>query len=61
MLGQKIRTLLDNERLEPGIYDHLIWDAKDDAGNAIANGIYYLVFTAKDHNFRQVRKMVFMK
>lgn len=61
MLGQKIRTLLDNERLEPGVYDHIIWDAKDDAGNSIANGIYYLVFTAKDHNFRQVRKMVFMK
>ena len=61
MLGQKIHTLLDNERLEPGVYDHIIWDAKDDAGNTIANGIYYLVFTAKDHHFRQVRKMVFMK
>ncbi len=61
MLGQKIRTLVDNGRFQPGVYDDIIWDARDDHGNSIANGIYYLVFTARDYNFRQVRKMVFMK
>ncbi|MBN2366261.1 MAG: T9SS C-terminal target domain-containing protein, partial [Calditrichaeota bacterium] len=61
MLGQKIRTLIDGSRLQPGVYDNIVWDATDDQGNAIANGIYYLVFNAADYNFRQVRKMVFMK
>ncbi len=61
MLGQKVRTLVDNRRLQPGIYDNLLWDARDDRGNAVANGIYYLVFTARDYEFKQVRKMVFMK
>jgi hypothetical protein len=60
MLGQKIRTLVDG-RLQPGIYQNVIWDAKDDRGNSIANGIYYLVFTADAQNIKQVRKMVFMK
>jgi hypothetical protein len=38
MLGQKIRTLVDG-RLQPGVYQNVIWDAKDDRGNSIANGI----------------------
>ncbi len=61
MLGQKIRTLISGEYLEPGVYDDLVWDATDDMGNHVANGIYYLVFKARDYNFRQIRKVVYMK
>ena len=61
MLGQKIRTLVNNEIYQPGVYDHVIWDARDDHGYQVANGIYYMVFNAKDFDFRQVRKLVFMK
>jgi hypothetical protein len=61
MLGQKIRTLIDNQRYQPGVYSEFSWDAKDDLGNTVANGIYYLVFSANDYDYRQVRKMVFMK
>ena len=61
MLGQKVRTLIDNQRYQPGVYNDVIWNARDDQGNSVANGIYYLVFSAKDYEYRQVRKMVFMK
>ncbi len=60
MLGQKVRTLLD-DRMEPGVYENVIWDAKDDEGNTLGNGIYYLVMISSDQGFKQVKKMVFMK
>ena len=61
MLGQKIRTLVNNEVYQPGVYDNIIWNAQDDRGNQVANGIYYMVFSARNFDFRQVRKLVFMK
>jgi flagellar hook assembly protein FlgD len=62
ILGQKIRTIVENELLEPGVYDGSYqWDATDDAGNVVSGGIYYYVFTVKENNFRKVRKMVFLK
>jgi len=61
MLGQKVRTLVNNEVYQPGVYDNIIWDARDDRGNQVANGIYYMVFSARNFDFRQVRKLVFMK
>jgi len=61
MLGQKVRTLVNNKVYQPGVYDNIIWNARDDRGNQVANGIYYMVFSAKNFDFRQVRKLVFMK
>jgi hypothetical protein len=61
MLGQKVRTLVNNEIYQPGVYDNIIWNARDDRGNQVANGIYYMVFSARNFDFRQVRKLVFMK
>lgn len=60
MLGQKIRTLVDGQ-FEAGIYEDVVWDATDNNGNLVANGIYYLVLVSKEQDFKQVRKMVFMK
>ncbi len=61
VVGQRIRTLFSGRLMEPGVYDNIRWDARDDNGNLVSNGVYYYVFTVKEHNFRQVRKMIFMK
>jgi hypothetical protein len=39
MMGQRIRTLLDEDR-GPGRYD-VVWDATDDAGRFVGSGIYF--------------------
>ena len=46
ILGQKVRTLMDEERL-PGIYQ-AIWDGKDDAGEDVTSGIYFYQLKVKD-------------
>ncbi|MEZ4765836.1 MAG: hypothetical protein R3C26_22435 [Calditrichia bacterium] len=62
ILGQKVRTLIAGEVLEPGVYDgNYRWDATDDNGNTVSGGIYYYVFSVRENGFRQVRKMVFLK
>ncbi|MEJ2637802.1 MAG: FlgD immunoglobulin-like domain containing protein [Calditrichia bacterium] len=61
MLGQKVRTLINNQRLEPGVYNNYSWNARDDNGNSVANGIYYMVLTAKEFQFRSVKKIIYMK
>ncbi len=61
ILGQKVRTIFNNRQFEPGEYTQFSWDARDDFGNLVANGIYYYVFQIPDSNFKQVRKMVFLK
>jgi len=54
LLGQRITTLVDN-RQPAGRYT-LMWDGKDQHGNAVASGIYFYKLTAGD--FVQVRKMI---
>lgn len=61
ILGQKIRTVLNNELLDVGVYDEFSWDGTDDSGRSVANGIYYYEFQVPDQNIRQVRKMVLLK
>jgi serine protease AprX len=39
ILGQKVRTLVDEERL-PGIH-RVTWDGKDDEGKDVASGVYF--------------------
>ena len=57
VLGQRVRTLI-NKSMTPGSYK-VVWDAKSDAGNPVAAGLYFYELRAK--NFRQVRKMILMK
>ena len=61
VLGQKIKTVLNNETLEPGIYSNFGWDATNDLSQPVANGIYYLVMTVNATNFSAVRKMVYIQ
>ena len=57
MLGQEIRTLVD-EDLTAG-YRHIIWNSQDDAGRQVPSGIYLTVM--ESGSFREVRKMVMLK
>lgn len=61
VLGQKIRTIFENEVLEPGVYNDFGWNATNELDQPVANGIYYLVMTAKETNFTAVRKMVYIR
>lgn len=56
-LGQKIRTLLEEDKV-PGIY-RVLWDGRDEHGNLASNGIYFYRIT----NAGEVRpgKMLLMK
>jgi len=57
MLGQKIRTLID-QILQAGHF-HVTWDGKDDAGKAAASGVYFYQLDAG--NFSEVKKMLFLQ
>jgi hypothetical protein len=52
-LGQEIRRLEDKQ-YEAGLYS-IRWDGKDDAGNAVASGVY--LYQLQAGSFSQVRKM----
>jgi hypothetical protein len=57
MIGQKIRTLVDQE-LPIGTY-HVMWDGKDDFGRIVATGIY--LYQLRGTNALITKKMTFVK
>jgi hypothetical protein len=57
ILGQKVRTLVDEEKL-PGNYS-IIWDGKDYSGKEVASGIYFYQLKTKD--FSDTQKMVLLR
>jgi len=57
ILGQKVRTLVDENRL-PGDYE-VIWDGKDEKGKEIASGIYFYQLEAD--GFRETKKMILLR
>jgi hypothetical protein len=57
LLGQQVKTLLNEEKI-PGYYK-LIWNARNDAGLAMASGIYLLRMEAD--GFVQTRKLLLVK
>ncbi|MCK4385515.1 MAG: hypothetical protein KAW52_04550 [candidate division Zixibacteria bacterium] len=57
ILGQKVRTLVDEEKL-PGIYQ-AIWDGKDDAEEDVASGIYFYQLKVGDQIL--TRKMLLLR
>jgi hypothetical protein len=56
-VGQAIRTLVDR-RMKAGAYA-LKWDGTDNAGGAVASGVYFYSIEAGD--FSQIRKMTLVK
>jgi hypothetical protein len=57
MLGREVRTLV-NEEQNAG-YHHVVWDGLNDAGVAVATGIYTYRFTAGEYS--QTQKMMLLK
>jgi hypothetical protein len=57
ILGQKVRTLVDDEKL-PGNYS-VVWNGKDDFGKEVASGIYFYQLKTKD--FADTKKMVLLR
>ncbi|RLD15942.1 hypothetical protein DRI50_03050 [candidate division KSB1 bacterium] len=58
VLGQKVRTLIDNKLATAGTHFQK-WNGKDDFGHKVASGIYF--YKIKAGNFSAIRKMVLMK
>lgn len=57
LVGQKIRTLLD-QPMPGGIYQ-IEWDGRNNAGSAVASGIY--IYRMKADNYISVKKMTLLK
>jgi hypothetical protein len=57
ILGQEIKTLVDEEKL-PGTYE-ISWDGMDNSGIEVASGIYFYKLRAGQHS--QVKKMLLVK
>jgi len=58
ILGKKVKTLINSELMEAG-YHAAVWDGRDDAGRAVANGTYIIRMQAG--SFVQVRKMLLLE
>lgn len=56
-LGQEIKTLVNTKKM-PGKYQ-TIWDGKDNAGHAVASGIYF--YRLEAGSFVKTRKMMLIK
>jgi len=62
ILGRRVATLV-SEQLAPHVYS-VKWEGKNDAGVAVASGMYLLRMSAVDEsgaNFSAMRKLVLMK
>jgi hypothetical protein len=59
VMGQKVATLVNNERQAPGNYQ-LIWDSTNDYGARVATGIYFYRLIAGD-KFVKTNKMLLIK
>ncbi|KPL24131.1 MAG: hypothetical protein AMS23_05955, partial [Bacteroides sp. SM1_62] len=57
VLGQKVRTLVDEVKL-PGEYK-AVWDGKDEKGNPVSSGVYF--YELKVDDLLEVKKMLLIK
>jgi len=57
VLGQKVRTLVDKDRML-GNYQ-VDWDGKDETGKEVASGVYF--YKLKVENFEKTKKMLLIR
>ena len=57
ILGQRVRTLVNNER--PAGPNTVIWDGKNEQGGDVASGLYFYKMRAAD--FTKIRKTMLLK
>lgn len=57
--GQKVCTPYRGQSIDVGLHDNLIWDGKDQNGNIVANGLYYILIdaTTDTDKFKQILKV----
>ncbi|KAA3602146.1 MAG: T9SS C-terminal target domain-containing protein [Calditrichaeota bacterium] len=58
LLGQEVRTLVNNEALAAQYHSYK-WDGKDDLGNSVSTGVYFVKVTAD--KFSETQKITFLK
>ena len=58
VLGQRIKTIIDNQRFQPGYYS-VQWDGNNDSGRKASNGVYFLQL--RSNHFQKTLKMVMQK
>jgi hypothetical protein len=58
MLGQKVRTLVNEALVTPG-FRQVTWNARDDFGNSVPSGLYFCKLEAGDKVLS--RKILFIK
>jgi flagellar hook assembly protein FlgD len=58
VLGQKVRTLVDQRDYVVGRYE-LEWDGCDDSGTRVSTGVYFYRLTAGDQSL--TKKMLLLK
>jgi subtilisin family serine protease len=56
--GQLIRSLIDNQEMEAQFYQ-ILWDGKNNQGNSISSGTYFLRLTAGET--QKMMKMLYLK
>ncbi len=61
ILGREVTTLVEQEKSK-GTYS-VSWNAKNNAGNSVTNGIYFCKLTVKGNNLNRsvVKKMIILK
>jgi len=57
--GQKVRRLLDGH-MNSGVHS-VVWDGKNDAGNATSSGLYFYKMTVESDDFASVKRMILLK
>jgi hypothetical protein len=57
VLGRRVKTLVDGPRRANNY--KIIWDSKNDHGNAVASGVYF--YRLKAGKFTKTRKMLLLK
>ena len=58
LMGHQIRTLVNNENQQAGVYQ-ISWEGRDDDGNVVASGVYFYRLQAGNQFF--IKKIVLLE
>ncbi len=58
LLGQEVRTLVNNQFQNPGMYS-ILWDGRDDHGSSLPSGQY--AYRLQASHYTSTRKMILLK
>lgn len=61
VLGQKVRTLLNNRTLEGRVNHSVQWNGLNDRGQRVPSGMYFYRISSAGQEFVQTKKMILLK